>query len=164
LFIYIIMDEKIFYVTKQKLQAIKKEHANLVIFERNKTVGQEAPRMLESEDMNPEFVSYQEDMVSLRNRIEELKNILDHHEIIKKPPKEQQALVGIGAKVKLDINGKKDEFMITGTLEADPALGKISNESPVGAALIGRKIGDEVVIDSPEKTKYKIKSIKYEIS
>ena len=70
------MDEKIFYVTKEKLQELKKEHEELVLFERNKVLGQEAPKMLESEDMNPEFVSYHEDMDSLRLRIEELNNIL----------------------------------------------------------------------------------------
>ena len=54
--------------------------------------------------------------------------------------------------------------MIVGTLEANPSLGKISNESPVGKALLGRRVGDEVIISSPIKTVYKIKGIKYEIS
>ena len=158
------MDEKIFYVTKKKLQEIKKEHKELVAFERKKTVGVEAPKVLESEDMNPEFVSYHEDMDSLRTKIDELQHVIDHHELIKNPPKTEQHLVGIGAKVHVDEGGKKAEFTIMGTLEANPELGRISNESPVGKALMGRKIGDEVVIDSPEKTKYKIRNIKYEIN
>jgi len=100
----------------------------------------------------------------LRSRIDELKNILDHHEIIKNPSRENKGIVGIGAKVKVDVGGNKDEFVIMGTLEANPAMGKISNESPVGKALLGHKVGDEIVISSPVKTTYKIKSIKYEIS
>lgn len=72
--------------------------------------------------------------------------------------------MGIGAKVKIDVNGQKDEFEILGTLEANPALGKISNESPVGRALLGKKIGEEVTISSPAKATYKIKGIKYEIN
>jgi transcription elongation factor GreA len=159
-----IMEGKIFYVTKEKLQKLQKEHEELVTFERAKTVGQEAPRMLESEDMNPEFISYHEDMDSLRMRIEELKNILDNHEIIKKPSKEQQKFVAIGATVKIGIKGKEDEFTVMGTLEADPVLGRISNESPVGKALLGRKVGDEIIVSSPTKAVYKIKDIKYEIS
>ena len=157
-------EEKIFYITKEKLMDIKKEHDELVAAEHNKLLGQEAPRMLESDDINPEFVSYQEAADSLRNRIDELKNILDHHELIKTPPKEKQHFVGMGATVKIDVNGEKAEFMITGTLDANPVLGKISNESPVGKALLGHKIGDEITVLAPEKTVYKIKNIKYEVS
>jgi len=158
------MDGKTFYITKAKLQEIKKEHAELLDFERNKAGVEEAPKILESEDINPEFISFQEDIGFLRSKIDELKNILDHHELIKKPPKNNQSVVGLGAKVKIDVNGGKDEFIIVGTLEANPALGRISNESPVGKALLGHKVGDEIVISSPTKTTYKIKGIKYEIS
>ncbi len=158
------MSERIFYVTKEKLKELKKEHEGLVAFEHDKVLGQEAPRMLESEDINSEFVSYHEDIDSLRLRIAELQNILENYELIKNPPKEKRIFVDLGAMVKIDVNGKKDEFMITGTLEADPVFGKISNESPVGKALLGHKVGDEVIIDSPEKTTYKIKGIRYEIS
>ena len=119
---------------------------------------------MESEDLNPEFVSFQEDIGFLRSRIDELKNIIDHHELIKSPAKDRQGVVGLGAKVKVSVDDQKDEFVIVGTLEANPALGKISNESPVGKALLGHKIGDEVVVSSPVKITYKIKNIKYEIS
>ncbi|MEK7562641.1 MAG: GreA/GreB family elongation factor, partial [Patescibacteria group bacterium] len=108
--------------------------------------------------------SFQEDMSFLRSRISELKNILEHYELIKNPAKGGQNIVGLGAKVKVDIGKEKDEFIIVGTLEANPALGKISNESPVGRALFGHKTGDEIVVSSPVKTTYKIKNIKYEIN
>lgn len=158
------MDEKIFYITKSKLQELKKEYENLLEVERKKDLGQEAPKVLESEDLNPEFVSFQEDVGFLRSKIDELRNILDHYELIKNPTKDKLGVVGIGSKVKIDVDGQKDEFIIVGTLEANPALGKISNESPVGKALLGHKIGDEVLVSSPVKIKYKIKNIKYEIS
>jgi transcription elongation factor GreA len=158
------MDSKIFYVTKEKFQELKKEHEELLDFERKKELGQEAPKILESEDLNPEFISFQEDVGFLRSRIDELKNILEHHELIKIPAKDKQGIIGVGAKVKIGVDGQKDEFVIVGTLEANPALGKISNESPVGKALLGHKIGDEVIISSPVKMTYKIKNIKYEIS
>jgi len=158
------MDEKIFYITKEKLQEIRKEHERLLDVERQKSLGQEAPKILESEDLNPEFVSFQEDIGFLRSRIDELKNVLEHYELIKNPARNSQGVIGMGAKVKVDINGQRDEFVIVGTLEANPAIGKISNESPVGKALLGHKIGDEVVVNSPVKMAYKIKNIKYEIS
>ncbi|MCX6720144.1 MAG: GreA/GreB family elongation factor, partial [Candidatus Staskawiczbacteria bacterium] len=150
------MDAKIFYITKSKLQELKKEYDELLDFEHKKSLSEAAPKIFESEDLNPEFVSFQEDVGFLRSRIDELKNIIEHHELIKSPPKEKQALIGIGAKVKIDVDGQKDEFVIVGTLEANPALGRISNESPVGRALLGHKIGDEVVVSSPMKTTYKI--------
>ncbi|MDP2741245.1 MAG: GreA/GreB family elongation factor [bacterium] len=157
------MDEKIFYITKGKLQELKKEHEEFIELERHKNAG-ESPRAFESEDLNPEFISFQEDMSFLRSRILELNNILEHHELIKSPPKEQKNIIGLGAKVRISVDGKKDEFVIVGTLEANPALGKISNESPVGKILLGHKVGDEVAVSSPIKTVYKIKQIKYEIS
>src|SRR6266404_5845635 len=112
------MDEKIFYVTKGKLEELKKEHEELIAFERQKTVGVEAPKILESEDLNTEFVSYHEDMDSLRTKIDELHNVLENYELIGKPPKEKRDMVGIGAKVTLANNGKHDEFTLVGTLEA----------------------------------------------
>src|SRR3989344_8372839 len=158
------MDKKIFYITRAKLEEFKKEYNELLEIERQKTVGQEATKIFESENMNPEFVTFQEDMGFLRSRIDELREILENYEIIKNPPKDKAGEVRIGATVKVDINGIKDNFTIVGTLEANPALGKISNESLVRKALLGRKIGEEVVIDSPVKRTYKIKSIKYEVS
>lgn len=157
------MEGKTFHITKEKLRALKKEYEELVDFEHKKSLALEAPKILESEDLNPEFVSFQEDVGFLRSRIDELKNILDHHELIKKPAKGRQNFVDLGAKVGISVDGQKDEFFIVGTLEANPALGKISNESPVGKALLGHKIGDVVVVNSPIKIAYKIRNIKYEI-
>lgn len=157
------MDERIFYITKEKLKELKKEQEELVKIERKKNNG-EAPKIFESEDINPEFISFQEDLSFLKSRISELNNILEHYELIKKPKKIQQNIIGLGAKIMIAVDGKKDEFTIVGTLEANPAIGKISNESPVGKVLLGHKVGDEVVISFPIKTTYKIKQIKYEIS
>jgi len=155
---------KIFYITKEKLQELKKDYEQLVAFEHNKMMGQEAPKVFESEDINPEFISFQEDISFLRSRIDELKDILGNYELIKKPPKERRMFVNLGAEVKIEVAGKHDEFTILGTLEANPNLGRISNESPVGKALLGHKVGDVITISSPIKTTYTIKGITYEIS
>ncbi len=158
------MEGKIYHLTKEKLAELKKEYEELMARERMQVVGVEAPKILESDEMNPEFVSFQEDMDKLRARIDELDYIMGHHELIKNPPKEHQETVLVGATVHVDLAGKKDQFMIVGTLEANPEEGRISNESPVGKALLGHKIGDAVMVDAPSKKVYKIKDIKYEIS
>jgi transcription elongation factor GreA len=160
----LIMEDKVFFITKPKLKELKKEYEELLNLEKVKTLEGDAPKIFESEDLNPEFVSFQEDIGFLRSRIDEIKNIIEHHELIKAPAKEKASFVDLGAKIKVDVAGQKDEFTIVGTLEANPVLGKISNESPVGKALLGHKVGDEVFVDSPVKTAYKIKSIKYELS
>ena len=154
------MAKEKFYITKQRLKELKGEYKDLLDFEHRKTEG-DAPRIFQSEDINPEYLSFQEDLSFLRARKTELANILENYELIKPPVKEKQKVICLGAKVKVGIDGDKDEFEIVGTLEANPSLGKISNESPVGKALMGRKIGDEVVLSSPVKTVYKIIKIKY---
>lgn len=157
------MSEKKFYLTKQKLKELKKEHKDLLGFERLKTKS-EIPKILQSEDINPEYLAFQEDLSFLRSRIIELENILKDYELIKTPPKKKQNVIGLGARVGVEVEKEKDEFTIVGTLEANPSLGKISNESPVGKALMGRKVGDEVVVSSPIKVVYKILKIKYHSS
>ena len=103
-------------------------------------------------------------MSFLETRISELKNILENTELIKAPPKEKQDVIWLGAAIEVEVGGQADELEIVGTLEANPSLGKISNESPVGRVLLGHRIGDEVVVSSPVKTIYRIKKIKYQSS
>lgn len=152
--------EKKFYLTKEGLDKIKKEYEVLKNLKLSKTDG-EAPKIWHSEDLNPEYLSFQEDLEFLENRLAELNYILKNVQLIQPPPKGQRDIVNLGSKVTVDVDGQNDEFEIVGTLEANPSLGKISNESPVGKALLGRRIGEEVVIYSPVKTVYKIKKVIY---
>ncbi|MBZ9569713.1 GreA/GreB family elongation factor [Patescibacteria group bacterium] len=153
--------EKKFYLTKEGLERIKKEYKDLKILRLNKIKG-ERPKILHSQDLDPEYFSFQEDLNRLEFRIVELENILENVRIIKAPPKEKQNIVNLGAIVTLkEQDGRINEFMIVGTLEANPSEGKISSESPVGKALLGRKTGDEVVITSPIRVIYRIRKVKY---
>lgn len=151
---------KKFYLTKKGLEEVKKEHKELLEIRKCKTKG-EMPEILHSEDINPEYLSYMEDIELLDEKISELENVLKNTEIISPPKKEKRKEVGFGAKVHLEVDGSKDQFEIVGTIEANPSLGRISNESPVGKALIGLKEGETIVISSPVKTLYKIKKIEY---
>lgn len=71
----------------------------------------------------------------------------------------QSGRVGIGSKVEVDQDGKPFSYQIVGAPEADPAKGKISNESPVGSALLGRSVGDTVDVNVP-KGVIKVKVLK----
>ena len=156
--------EKKFYLTKTGLEKLRREYQELEKVRLSKTKGG-VPKILHSEDLDPEYLTLQEDLSFLAYRINELKSVLENAEIIKTPPKNQQNIVNLGALVTLqEKSGEKNEFMIVGTLEANPSEGKISSESPVGKAILGKKIGEEVFVTSPIKIVYKIKKIKYPIS
>ncbi len=156
--------DKKFYLTKEGIERIRKEYEDLRRVKALKTEG-EMPKILHSEDLNPEYLSLQEDLGFLDFRISELKNILENFELIKTPIKEQRNTVGLGATVTLkEPDGQINEFMIVDSLEANPNEGKISSESPVGKAILGKRVGEEVVITSPIKVVYKIKKIRYHLS
>lgn len=155
------MEEKIFYLTSQKLKELKEEYEKIKKIIRLKVQQTEVPSVLYSDQPNEEFFLFQEDLNFLLLRKQELEYIFKNHRLIKLPPKDQRDRVCLGARVVVEVAGQEDEFEIVGTLEANPSLGRISNESPVGNALIGKKVGDEVVLSSPISTVYKIKKIKY---
>lgn len=91
-------------------------------------------------------------------RINEIEHILQNVELIKAP--KAGAKVQLGSKISLKGAKGSKEFQIVGTVEADPLNGKISDESPIGQALLGKKEGDSVEIKTPAETaSYKIVSI-----
>jgi transcription elongation factor GreA len=69
--------------------------------------------------------------------------------------------VEIGSNLSVKVGGKEIQFVIVGSNEADPATGKISNESPLGKEFMGKKAGDRIEIEAPAgKLKYEIASVK----
>jgi len=152
--------DKRFYLTKEGLEKIKREYEELRKLKFSKTKG-EVPKILHSEDLNPEYLSFQEELSFLGSRIAELEYIIKNAKLISFPPRGKQKIINLGAEILVEVDGQSDEFKIVGTLEANPAVGKISNESPVGQALLGHKVGDEVIVSSPIKTIYKIKKVRY---
>jgi transcription elongation factor GreA len=149
-----------FYLTKEGLEKIKRDFENLKEIRKSKVQG-EAPKLLHSDDLDPEYLSLFDDLDLLETRIADLEHVVKNAEMIRPPTKSKKNTIQMGAKVLVDIDGAKDEFKIVGTLEANPSLGKISPDSPVGRALLGHKVGEEIIISSPIKTHYKIKKIKY---
>lgn len=103
---------------------------------------------------NSEYDVAREEQGLLETRISEIENILQNIEIIKSGDKSK---VGIGSKVELKFGKKTVVYSIVGPIEANPLEGKISNESPIGQALSGKKVGDKVTISTPKA------NIEYEI-
>jgi transcription elongation factor GreA len=103
---------------------------------------------------NAEYQTAREDQDRLESKISELDHVLSNMQIIKKPKASGQ--VKLGSSVSLKDGGAPKQFQVVGTMEADPLRGKLSDESPVGKALLGKKVGDSVEINSH---KYKIVEI-----
>ena len=101
--------------------------------------------------------------LQLEKRICELEEVLRESKIIEVKKTDRPTFVAIGSSVVVEVEGEKDTFRIVGSFEANPIKSLISNESPVGQAILGGKIGDVVEVTTPVvKLKYKILEIFYE--
>jgi len=147
--------KKQFYLTKEGVEELKSEHQELLsqrgpIAERIKTA-----REFGDLSENAEYSSARQEQERVEGRIVEIQHILQNGEIINKP--KGDARVQLGSVVKLKANGKTKEFQVVGTVEADPLNGKISDESPIGQAVLGKQEGDKVEIKANAETiAYKI--------
>ncbi len=96
---------------------------------------------------NAEYDSAREEQGLVESRIAEIEDILLNAEIIKGGSKTK---VTLGSKVELKTGDKTVTYTVVGPVEANPMEGKISNESPIGLALMGKRIGDSVTISTPK--------------
>jgi transcription elongation factor GreA len=107
---------------------------------------------------NAEYDSAREEQGLVESRIAEIEDILLNAEIIKAG---KSSKVALGCKVELKTGDRTVTYTVVGPVEADPLEGKISNESPIGVALMGKKVGDAVTIKTPKgEIAYEIVSIK----
>jgi transcription elongation factor GreA len=107
---------------------------------------------------NAEYQSALDEQAKSEARIDEIEAVLANAKVIAKAKSNGKVMLGSGVKLRND--GKTREFQVVGTVEADPLSGKISDESPIGQALLDKKVGDEVEIKTPtETTIYKITEI-----
>lgn len=100
---------------------------------------------------NAEYQTARQEQEKNEARIIELEHILANVEVIKAPKGDSKIQLGSTVKLKSK-DGRTKEFQVVGTVEADPMAGKISDESPIGQALIGKKEGEEVEIKTPAET------------
>jgi len=108
---------------------------------------------------NSEYTAAKEELAFVEERIQEINNVLSNAEVTLMYKAGNK--IEIGSTVTVDIKGQKDTFQIVGEFEADPMNKKLSQNSPIGQALIDKKIGDLVEINIPAgKIQYKIVEIK----
>ncbi len=153
-------EQKVYYLTTDSLDALKKELEQL----KNKTILEIAARIDSARQQgdlseNAEYHQAREDMSWAQGRLNEIEHILENAKVITKDEKTGE--IAVGSTVKIKVNGKEKEYTIVGPQEANPLKGLISNESPIGEALIGHEKGEKVEITTPAgKQKYEILEVK----
>lgn len=148
------------YFSKEGLEKLKEEYA----LRTGQTRADIAARIKEAKDQgdlseNAEYAEAKEAQSLNEGRIEDLKAILDNAVIIAKPA--AGGAVAVGSHIRVQNGGEAREFLIVGASEADPVNGKISNESPLGSAFLGRKKGEKVSVTTPKgPVEYKVIEVK----
>ena len=142
--------KKLFHLTQSGIDELT---AELETLRRKRTETAEAikvARELGDLSENAEYQSARQEQERNDTRIDEIEHILANVEVIQSKGKKQ---IGLGSKVTLrNPKGKEMILQVVGTIEADPLAQKISDESPIGKALLGKKEGDDVEIKTPAET------------
>ena len=137
-------------LTSEGLKKLEDELDELIVVKR-KEVAQKIKEAREQGDLseNAEYDAAKDEQRDIEARIEEIEKILKNAEIVDEDEVDLEK-INIGCKVKiLDVEFNEElEYKIIGSTEANSLKGKISNESPVGKALIGHKAGEEVVVET----------------
>jgi len=157
------MSEEKQYLTSEKMQEFKKE-LDFLRTEKRKQVAEnlEYAKKLGDLSENAEYHEARQVQAEVEDRISHLENLLKTAVILQTRENDSANGISIGSKIKIQKEGEKDmrEYTIVGSEEADMTQGKVSNLSPLGVALIGKKKGDKVVVNTPKgKTGYTIFSI-----
>lgn len=153
-------DKKIF-LTKEGLADLKAEYDELVNQKRPVVL----TRLSEARDQgdlseNAEYVAARDELSFIDGRIDELEELLKQVIVIEEQAGAKKA-VDLGSTVTVNMGERKEEFTVVGEWEADPTEKKISHESPLGKALMGKQVGQDLEVDAPAgKIKYTIVSIR----
>ena len=156
------MNGKQHYLTPEGAQRLREELEFLKTTKRSEL----AKRLREAIQMgdlseNADYIAAKEEQGFLEGRIQEIEALLRQAIIIE--DNGHKEIVDMGAKVTIQEGSAPEEtYHIVGPAEANPRIGKISHESPIGKALLGRKVGDEIAVKTPGgEIRFKIVSIAY---
>ena len=143
------MAQKKIHLTKQGLTKLESELKQLIAVQRPDVADKiKRAREMGGAENNAEYDDAKNEQAFVEGRILMLENLIKNAVIIEAPA--VPGVVELGDKVLIrNQDGKIEQFIIVGSAEANPVEGKISDESPVGRALLGRKTGDKVEVKTP---------------
>ena len=156
------MSEKEIFLTPEGLKKLEEELNQLKTVKRQE-IAEKIQEAKESRSavISPEYEEAKNEQGFVEGRILELENMIKnakiiHHEEVKK----KGSHIELGTKVEIKFaDGKKENYTIVGSAEANPGEGKISNESPIGKSILGHHLGDIVKVETPGGM-YNVKIIK----
>ncbi len=136
------------FLTSEGLEELRKELKELVEVKRVEVV----QKIAQARDMgdlseNAAYVSAREEQAFIEGRIAELEDVIKNAVVSKG---KSRGVIEVGCKIKVDVDGGQEEYHLVGAPEADPKVKKISYESPLGKALMGKKVGDKVEMQAPD--------------
>ncbi|TMG03609.1 MAG: transcription elongation factor GreA [Chloroflexi bacterium] len=136
-------------LTKQGLDKLQKELDQLLTVRRAEV----AQRIHDAKELvgaqnTPEYEDARNEQAFVEGRILTLENIIQNAVIIEEAHDNQRVSLGSTVTI-LNHKGERDHYTIVGSAEADPKAGRVSNESPVGNALLGKGVGDEAQVNAP---------------
>ena len=134
-------------LTKEGLEALQAEYDDLVVAKRpDAVIRLSNARELGDLSENSEYSGAKDALAFMDGRIAELEEVLHGAKVVTTHSKGH---VDVGSKVTLHLKGKEIEFHIVGEWEADPTVKKISHSSPLGKALMGKKVGEQIEVEAP---------------
>jgi len=147
------------YISKDGLEQLKKEIEELKLKRQEIAQRLEEAKSLGDLSENTEYLQAREAQAFNEGKILELEETLKNAVVIDKNGR--KSVVQVGGTVEVSSASGKQIFTIVGSKEAMPSEGKISNESPIGRAFLGHKVGDSIDVETPKgRTNYKVISIK----
>lgn len=137
------------FVTAYGLEKLKREVSELKNSKR-KELAQRIQQARELGDIteNSEYEAALEEQAFIEGKISELEGVIKGAEVVERP-ETSSSVITVGSKVRVHLEGNEQEFEIVGELEVDPTRNRISHESPLGSALLGKKIGDKIEVEAP---------------
>ena len=155
-----LLPAEIFEMTQSGIDALKEELERRKVKERTE-IGERIREALSFGDLseNSEYDDAKNEQAWVESRISEISQILANATIIESPARPTHVTFGTRVHLKDAETGDTFVYQLVGSAEADPANDKISNESPVGQAIMGAKKGDVVSVTTPRGTQ-----IKYEVA
>lgn len=149
------MSDKKIYLTQEGFDELKAELDELINVQRPENINAiKEARALGDLSENADYDAAKNDQALIEGKIKKIEKMLENVEIIKE---KTTGKVGLGNTVEIMYVDDKDKdiYKIVGSQEADPFMSKISNESPIAKAIMNKRVGDIVEVDSPNG-KYKI--------
>ena len=153
-----MLNDKSIYMTEEGLEDIKKELEELKLVKRPEVINSLKDARAQGDlSENAEYDAARTEQAIVESRIKELEALIEQVVVIEKTDTDS---VSIGSKVTLEYvdDDEKEAYSIVGSKEADPFSNKISNESPIALAILGKKVGTTVSVDSPNG-KYDVKIV-----